>query len=118
MSDISESPEKMPLQPGKWYGIIALLCGLMPFFGLSYSMLLEFVGINIHQSPLREINLIVGATWVPCLIAAFIFGVKGRKTHGSRYANIGIALSLLCCGFILFLLGFAFYWHVILGHPT
>ena len=110
--------EQKPLKLGKWYGIIALLCGLIPFFVLVYFTVLDILGINFYQSPLHEINSIIGATWMPCLIASCIFGVMGRKTSGRRYANIGIALALLCCALMLSLLGFAFYWHVILGNPT
>ena len=110
--------ERKPLKPGKWYGIIALLCGLVPLLVVFYFTLLEVFGVNFYQSPLNEINHVIGATWIPCLIVALIFGIMGRKTQGRRYANIGIVLILLCVAFMLFLLGFAFYWHVILGHPT
>jgi len=110
--------ERKPLKPGKWYGIIALFCGLVPFLVVPYFTLLEVLGVNFYQSPLNEINHIINSTWMPCLIAALIFGVMGRKTQGKCYANIAIVLILLSVAFMLFSLGFAFYWYVILGHPV
>ena len=118
----AEIPDKLSdqkqLKPGKWYGIIALLCGLESFLVLLFLMLLELFGIDFYQSPRREIGMVLGSTWAPCAIAAFVFGIMGRKTEGKHYANIGIVFSLLCGALVLFMLGFAYVWFVVLGHPT
>ena len=116
-NDSNELPEPEQLQPGKWYGIIALLCGVESFLAMIFLMLLDLFDINVYQSPWHEICLIVGSTWVPCAIAAFVFGIMGRKTQGYYYANIGIAFSLLCGALVFFTLGFAYFWFIILGHP-
>jgi len=110
-------PEKKPSKPGKWYGIIALLCGLEPFLFVFYSVLLELFGVHFGQSPWHEISWVLGTLGIPCAVAALIFGIMGRRTQGKLYAYIGIALSLSFGALMLFTIGFAFYWFVILGHP-
>ena len=106
-TDSGESKtEKMPLKPGKGYGIIALLCGLLPIFILPFNVVFEtYIGV---------LGLIC------CLfspIVGLVFGIMGRKTEGRLYAYTGLILCLLF-GLLLFSESVMFYiYFVVLEHP-
>ena len=108
-------PERKPLKPGKWYGIISLLCGLVPFLMTLHFMLFGRFDNGFEQSPLlNTINNVFLFTWILFFIAAPIFGVMGCKTQGRHYANIGF---LLFAAYLPFIFGLSYLWHVILGYP-
>jgi len=82
------------LQPGKWYGRIALLWALEPVVFLCYIFLCLPL-LPCCASPWQEIALVLGIGCLLCPFAAIGFGIAGLKTEGRLYAWIGLVLSLL-----------------------
>ena len=117
MLNESAPPKQKPLKPGKWYGIVAMLCGVETILFLCYSVVVESFGL-VYQNPWDKIGFILGTPSLFFAITALVFGIMGRKTEGRHYANVGIVLSLSFGLLILFGLIFAFCWFVILGNPT
>jgi len=96
-------PERKPLKPGKWYGIIALLCGAnVCFFLLSIVLVNVFYVIGLltdSTEPFMSLwntnaPILFGCSPL-CVIAGIAFGIWGRNTEGRYYAFIGLALSVL-----------------------
>ena len=94
--------ERKPLKPGKWYGIIALLCGAEGWLAVLCAFL--FFLIKPWRSLEIEIELIT--LWMflgsclllispLCVIAGIVFGILGRNTQGRVYAYTGLVLSVL-----------------------
>ena len=84
------------LQPGKWYGHIALLCALEPVLFWGFLLLhyyLENPWIWYYATYYCVPILGVGSLLFP--LAGIVFGILGRNTEGKLYARIGIVLSLL-----------------------
>jgi len=115
--EIAAEAEKKPLKPGKRYGIAAMGCGLVPLLFMLLCAILEPLDILFHQSPWNEISCIFGVGCMICLCITPFLVIKGQKTQGKRYANIGLLFILLFCLYLLFSICFGFYWIFILGNP-
>ena len=85
---------KKQLKPGKWFGFIALLCGLEPVVMLCYGYLV-MPFMPCCTSPWQEIMMALGIGSLICAPAGIVFGILGLKTEGRRYAWSGLVLSLL-----------------------
>ena len=106
-ADMSLEPSpavEKTLQPGKWYGRIALLCALEPVLFWSLRLLCYLLAPNYPQvDTWFHIWFVAYYLWVPILgigslllpLAGIVFGILGRNTEGRLYARIGIVLSLL-----------------------
>jgi hypothetical protein len=95
--------ERKPLKPGKWYGIIALLCGAEGPFAIAVVCVFSLLGlIGAHLN--IWLMIIFGLYLINplCAIAGIVFGILGRNTEGWIYAYIGLVLSVLCLPFGLF----------------
>jgi hypothetical protein len=105
--------EQKTFKPGKWYGIIALLCVLAPIpVGLLNVMFgAHVVGGSLWYALPGLINILL-------LAVALIFGVRGRKTEGHLYANVALIIVLLL-GLFALVGGIVFFVHTaILELPT
>jgi len=101
---LEPAPVTKQLKPGKWYGFIALLCGLQPVLFLCYVFfVMPFT--PCCTSPWTEIAVTLGFGSLACPFAGIIFGILGHKTEGQTYGYIGFTLSLL---YGLFVLGFVY----------
>jgi len=89
----SPAPKKQ-LKPGKWFGIIALLCGLEPVVMLCY-LFFVMPFMPCCTSPWQEIMTALGFGSLICAPAGIVFGILGLKTEGRCYAWSGLVLSLL-----------------------
>jgi len=89
----TEEKEKH-LKPGKWYGIVALLCGLFPFL---YIMGFLVFGHRLDplQSPWHGIVWSLRVIALLSVPAAFVFGIMGLQTKGRHHARIGLSLAKL-----------------------
>jgi len=110
-----ESAKKTPLKPGKGYGIASLICLVM---SVLFMFLTETFESSIFNSTWYNISFAMETISMLCLAAALIFGILGRKTEGWIYANITLAIFLLC-GLLFLVRGIvAIIWFGILGHST
>jgi len=93
---LEPSPAKeKTLQPGKWYGRIAMLCALIPLVSwCCYVLYLLFLPQSVHMA--ANVDAILVFTGLPCLAIAILFGLKGIKTEGRHCARMGLKLSFLC----------------------
>jgi hypothetical protein len=96
-----EYPEQKPLKPGKWFGIIALLCALGPVISLAYNFCV-MPNMACCANPWTEIQNVLYLGSLPCTLAGLVFGVLGHKTEGWLYAGIGRFVCLLY-GTLLFM---------------
>ena len=94
--------ERKPLKPGKWYGIIALLCGaegLLAILAMFLTLLLVLSGVVTPQGMMWNYWSItlIGLFFINpfCVIAGIVFGIWGRNTEGRCCAYSGIVLSVL-----------------------
>ena len=96
-----ESESKLP-KPGKWFGIIALLCGAEGVLAILLGVLTEIFYISVIAN-LDPLNEFLWYSFVVCLIcispfcavAGIVFGILGRNTQGRSYAYTGLALCVL-----------------------
>ena len=93
-------PDRKPLKPGKWYGIIALLCGAnVCLFLLSIALVVVVGSLGLLTEPFRS----VWNTYAPilflfsplCVIGGIAFGVLARNTEGKYYGYTGLVLCAL-----------------------
>ena len=89
----SPAPKKQ-LKPGKWFGFIALLCGLETVVAMCYAFLV-MPFMPCCTSPWQEIAMALVFGSLICAPAGIVFGILGLKTEGRRYAWSGLVLSLL-----------------------
>ena len=102
---LGETERKM-LKPGKGYGIIALLCSLVP------GIVMVFVCYVVpHMMPghgvgyvMIGIFLILLPLCILCVIVGIVYGIEGLKTEGWYYARTGLVLNLLWGLFIFLML--------------
>jgi len=92
--------ERKPLQPGKWYGIIALLCGAtVCLFLLSIPVVFVFYASGLLPAPLLNLwntNAPILALYSPlCVIGGIVFGILARNTEGRFYGYTGLVFSAL-----------------------
>jgi uncharacterized RDD family membrane protein YckC len=93
-------PEHAPFKPGKWFGIIALLCGakLCLFFFLIVLVLVSYL-LGLLPEPLLNFwntnAPVLGLLSPICVIAGIVFGILARNTEGRYYGYIGLVLSVL-----------------------
>jgi hypothetical protein len=105
MSDEQIQLQKMPLKPGKGYGIVALLCGTVGFIVVLFAFLLvKFHELRYGWSHgpfgaalfLLEVDSLALFWKSPlCAFAGIVFGIMGCDTKGRVYAYVGLVLSLL-----------------------
>jgi len=102
MNDSNPAPSnKPPLQPGKGFGLISMLCGIAPFLVWPCSiMTIVILGLDGFEQIIIALPCLLLNIF--CAFLALVFGLLGRKTEGRRYADIGIAFALL---FIMLQLG-------------
>ena len=101
--------EHKPLKPGKWYGIIALLCGAKLFlFLLSIVLVLMFGGL-LPEPWLNRWNAnapILGLLSPLCIIGGIVFGVLARNTEGKYYGYTGLVFCALYVLAVFLFLGY------------
>jgi hypothetical protein len=102
---IEETVEK-PLKPGKWYGIISILCGLEPLLTAALIILIIVcIAFGMEAPPdsslLTYTALVLFFASPLCVLAGLVFGILGCRTEGRYYANIGLVLSSLSALLVL-----------------
>jgi len=96
------STETKPLKSGWAYGVVALICGLQPFFALLLSVLsMETTDIGVIQWNGIVSNFLVLIS-PACAIVSVVFGVIGCNTQGRIFAYIGLLLSVPYLLLVLF----------------
>ena len=88
--------ERKRSKPGKLYGILSLLCGLQPFFGILLGLI-----VNPLKTPFSAVLLLISPF---CAFFGLGFGMLGLNTQGRSYAHMGLLLSLLYCLLLLAIL--------------
>ena len=94
--DFSEPPP--PPKPGKGYGIVSIVFGVVAIFTIAFILLLD---ILIAPEMMSGPGIIIDTFFTLFLcsplfvIAGIIFGFLGLGTEGRRYATIGLVLNAL-----------------------
>ena len=111
------SPEmetkKLPLKPGKAYGITSLICGLYSSLLPLLVMLAAFQIVDVVRYLPEVITLFLLWSALPSAVVGIIFGVVGicRErffTLGWFFAIIGLILSFLSLLYLLIWLSFIY----------
>jgi hypothetical protein len=93
-----------PLQPGKRYGITALVCALLPGIFLCFVLFVvpHLLPDGHAKGESMEFFFALSMFFsIPCVILGIFYGILGCKTEGWRYAYAGLGLSLLYVLYIL-----------------
>ena len=92
---------RVPLKPGKGYGIRSVFWGTIGWLAAFASHLIpvwkdSFADL-CQNGPLDMVTACLSIISLPCIIASVVYGILGRNTEGRFYASIGLVLSALYC---------------------
>ena len=107
-------PERKPLEPGKGYGISALLFGVVGLFMLLGTILLVLLqDWDLMDVPLSWKWFVDATMFISphCAFGALGFGTVGRNTDEHDYANIGLLLFIVYALFTLMFVAYIYANH-------